>query len=234
MLKLYLVAFCACKFILGAKLPAPANGTATTPVFQDECKDPKLNDCPSTSICVDQFYGFTCQCKPGLQDKSPDKENPGRICVAGTDSAPEATPVPDVAEVTTPKRASKNKSRVHNANKTTDAPKEEETKSPLIDPVARDSGTTDKAGDQKAKGQDKTKDNSDASKQALRDTFTAFDTNKDGQIDFTELKAATKNNKLNLSDADVRLMLKTADRDGNGKVSFSEFQSLMRGRRTST
>jgi len=236
MLKLYLLAFCACKFVLGAKLPAPANGTASTPVFQDECKDPKLNDCPSTSICVDQFYGYSCQCKPGFVDKSTDKENPGRICLAGTDAgtaSPDATSAPD-AEATTPKRVSKNKSRAHSANKTTEAPpKEEETKSPLIDQVARDSGTTDKVGDQKGKGQEKNKDN-DAAKQALRDTFTAFDTNHDGQINFSELKAATRNNKLNLSDADVKLMLKTADRNGDGTVSFSEFQSLMRGRRTST
>jgi len=229
MLKLYLVALCVCKLVLGAKIPAPANGT---PVFQDECKDQKLNDCPAGSICVDQFYGFTCKCKPGLADKSPDKENPGRVCVPASDVAAEATPVPDEEEkVTTPKRVSKNKSRVHNANKTTEAPKEDETKSPLIDPVARDSSATDK--DQKPKGHEKGKDN-EAAKLALRDTFTAFDTSKDGQINFSELKVATRNNKLNLSDADVKLMLKTADRNGDGLVSFGEFQSLMRGRRTST
>lgn len=68
-------------------------------VFRDECKDPSLNDCPPTSVCVDQFYGFVCQCKPGFVDKSPNiQDNPGRVCVqdgaAGTNGtiAPEAIP----------------------------------------------------------------------------------------------------------------------------------------------
>lgn len=88
-------------------------------VFKNECNDPNLNDCPSTSICIDQFYGFACQCKPGLVDKSPNiKENPGRVCEPATDGdgggdGSEAAQAGNVVEetATTPKSARKNKSR---------------------------------------------------------------------------------------------------------------------------
>lgn len=62
-------------------------------VFKDECKDPSLNDCPATtSICIDEFYGYSCQCKPGFVDRSPDRENPGRLCVPANEAQAAAPP----------------------------------------------------------------------------------------------------------------------------------------------
>lgn len=142
----------------------------------------------------------------------------------------------------------------------TTLPKDDVTKAPL-DQIARDAGTeiapkkkvsskqrgltasASSAGASASNGlaaslssaiQKQKEKDPDTSKAALRDTFTLFDANSDGHINFPELRAATRNNKLNLSDADVKLMLRTADKNHDSKVSFDEFHNLMKGRRSSS
>ncbi len=64
--------------------------------------------------------------------------------------------------------------------------------------------------------------------QDLRESFVLFDTNGDGFIDASELKAAMKNfYAVDLSDADVAEMIAEADSDGNKKIDFVEFKAMM-------
>ncbi|VDO52382.1 unnamed protein product [Haemonchus placei] len=47
----------------------------------DECARPSLNGCHKDANCIDKQEGYTCECKPGFADVSPDRTNkPGRIC----------------------------------------------------------------------------------------------------------------------------------------------------------
>nr|CDJ97533.1 EGF and von Willebrand factor and SEA domain containing protein [Haemonchus contortus] len=47
----------------------------------DECARPSLNGCHKDANCIDKQEGYTCECKPGFADISPDRTNkPGRIC----------------------------------------------------------------------------------------------------------------------------------------------------------
>ncbi|XP_063588470.1 mucin-5AC-like isoform X2 [Penaeus indicus] len=47
----------------------------------DECKDPKLHDCHSDAICVNEFGSFTCRCLPGYTDRyEDDPMEVGRHC----------------------------------------------------------------------------------------------------------------------------------------------------------
>ena len=57
----------------------------------------------------------------------------------------------------------------------------------------------------------------------LRAAFDLFDADKDGKIDFQELKAALKALKQPSSDVDVRKMIALVDEDGDGVVNFDEF-----------
>ncbi|CAD5215432.1 unnamed protein product [Bursaphelenchus okinawaensis] len=45
----------------------------------NECQDNRLNNCSPDADCIDQAEGFTCQCKTGFADISPDGQV-GRIC----------------------------------------------------------------------------------------------------------------------------------------------------------
>ncbi|CDW57449.1 Ldl recept a and EGF CA domain containing protein [Trichuris trichiura] len=53
----------------------------------DECKDTRTNDCDPNSTCLDLPSGYTCRCKAGFRDASPEpKHYPGRRCSACTPS----------------------------------------------------------------------------------------------------------------------------------------------------
>lgn|ERR1719195_470028 len=59
--------------------------------------------------------------------------------------------------------------------------------------------------------------------QQLRSTFKLFDENGDGFIDAKELKQTLANLGNKLSDAQIEAIMKEADMDKDGKVSFAEF-----------
>jgi len=61
----------------------------------------------------------------------------------------------------------------------------------------------------------------------LRKAFNHFDTDHDGFITQKELKKAMKKNKMYLSKAEINIMMREADNDGDGRVSFEEFVQMM-------
>ena len=61
----------------------------------------------------------------------------------------------------------------------------------------------------------------------LRKAFNHFDTDHDGFISSKELKKAMKKNKMALTKAEINVMMREADMDGDGRVSFEEFVSMM-------
>ncbi|KHJ44769.1 EGF-like domain protein [Trichuris suis] len=46
----------------------------------DECADPTLNTCDRNALCLDDLFGYRCQCPEGYLDVSPVPSNPGRAC----------------------------------------------------------------------------------------------------------------------------------------------------------
>ncbi|VDN97883.1 unnamed protein product [Rodentolepis nana] len=66
-----------------------------------------------------------------------------------------------------------------------------------------------------------------------RAAFKFFDKNGDESISTDELKHVLKTLHLKLSDNEVDEMIKEADLDGNGLISFEEFKNMMRKPQTS-
>ncbi|XP_065827890.1 calmodulin-like [Oscarella lobularis] len=66
-----------------------------------------------------------------------------------------------------------------------------------------------------------------ASDDYIRAAFDAMDRNGDGYIDPIELKQVMENFGEQLSDDDVEEMIREADVDGDGRVDFEEFHTLM-------
>ncbi|OZC08479.1 hypothetical protein X798_04540 [Onchocerca flexuosa] len=48
-------------------------------VVINECEFPQLNDCHPNADCIDEPTSYTCRCKQGFMDISPNKK-PGRVC----------------------------------------------------------------------------------------------------------------------------------------------------------
>jgi calmodulin len=67
----------------------------------------------------------------------------------------------------------------------------------------------------------------DARREALRETFDRFDTNGDGFISAHELTAAMRAMDPNTPQDDIDDMLRAADLDGDGQISFDEFARMM-------
>ncbi|KAJ1963296.1 calmodulin-like 3, partial [Dipsacomyces acuminosporus] len=61
----------------------------------------------------------------------------------------------------------------------------------------------------------------------LRDAFSAFDRNSDGNITIKELGSLLSSLGENFSEPGLQNMASEADTDGNGTIDFSEFVSLM-------
>jgi len=57
--------------------------------------------------------------------------------------------------------------------------------------------------------------------------FESWDTNKDGQISFQELKTAVQKTGQNLSDEDINSIFAIGDADQNGEIDMQEFMTLM-------
>mmetsp|Transcript_6634 Transcript_6634/g.18506 ORF Transcript_6634/g.18506 Transcript_6634/m.18506 type:complete len:90 (-) Transcript_6634:1199-1468(-) len=61
----------------------------------------------------------------------------------------------------------------------------------------------------------------------LRKVFEEFDTDNDGQLDRAEIKAGLTRLQLPVSAHHVDHVLETCDRDGDGMVSFDEFEAFV-------
>ncbi|CAC5377258.1 unnamed protein product [Mytilus coruscus] len=61
----------------------------------------------------------------------------------------------------------------------------------------------------------------------LREAFKIFDKNNDGKIDPNELKKVMVNIGEKLTDEEANEMIKEADVDGDGKVNYEEFVTMM-------
>ncbi|XP_076098159.1 calmodulin-alpha-like isoform X1 [Mytilus galloprovincialis] len=61
----------------------------------------------------------------------------------------------------------------------------------------------------------------------LKEAFSVFDQDGDGFINTKELKQVMANLGEDLADEDVMSMIKEADKDGDGKINFSEFFYMM-------
>lgn len=63
-------------------------------------------------------------------------------------------------------------------------------------------------------------DDTQRTQSEIRQAFRVFDIDGDGLIDADELRQTMANLGETLSDADVRAMIKEADKNGDGKVDF--------------
>eukprot|EP01099_Mayorella_cantabrigiensis_P002306 TRINITY_DN2016_c0_g1_i1.p1 TRINITY_DN2016_c0_g1~~TRINITY_DN2016_c0_g1_i1.p1 ORF type:complete len:149 (-),score=44.36 TRINITY_DN2016_c0_g1_i1:269-715(-) len=61
----------------------------------------------------------------------------------------------------------------------------------------------------------------------LRTAFQAFDQNGDGYISELELRDLLLTLGENVTDAEVKRILKQADQDGDGRINFAEFCKMM-------
>jgi calmodulin len=60
----------------------------------------------------------------------------------------------------------------------------------------------------------------------LNEAFTVFDKNGSGQVNFSELKHVLMNMGEKLSETEVDEMIREADTDGDGSISFDEFLAM--------
>jgi len=60
----------------------------------------------------------------------------------------------------------------------------------------------------------------------LRKAFEVFDRDHDGYVSAKDLKLAMRSLGEKLSEVELREMINEADKDGDGKVNFDEFQSM--------
>ncbi|XP_052103935.1 neo-calmodulin-like isoform X2 [Mytilus californianus] len=63
----------------------------------------------------------------------------------------------------------------------------------------------------------------------VRDAFRLFDKNGDGYVTAPELKTILSNNGEKISDEELDAMVKDADVDGDGKINYEEFVSMLEG-----
>ena len=63
----------------------------------------------------------------------------------------------------------------------------------------------------------------------MRNAFEAFDKDKSGEIDKSELKAIFAECGHVISEYDARQMIARADKDGSGTLNYEEFISAMYG-----
>merc|ERR1719410_2623124 len=66
-----------------------------------------------------------------------------------------------------------------------------------------------------------------ANETEVRAAFNSWDTNKDGQISFAELKAAVQRSGQKLSEDDLNAIFVVGDRDQNGEIDLDEFKAMM-------
>ena len=68
---------------------------------------------------------------------------------------------------------------------------------------------------------------SDEQKQEIKEAFELFDTDKDGCIDYHELKVAMRALGFDLKKAEVLKILRDHDKNGHGLMDFEDFASAL-------
>ncbi|KAG8942229.1 Calcium-binding component of the spindle pole body (SPB) half-bridge [Tulasnella sp. 424] len=68
---------------------------------------------------------------------------------------------------------------------------------------------------------------SDEQKQEIKEAFELFDTDKDGALDYHELKVAMRALGFDLKKAEVLKILKDHDKTGGGLIEFDDFAKIM-------
>ncbi|KAJ7065324.1 Ca2+-binding EF-hand superfamily protein [Mycena amicta] len=90
---------------------------------------------------------------------------------------------------------------------------------------------TSSAALQKAKRRTHTRpDLSDEQKQEIKEAFELFDTDKDGAIDYHELKVAMRALGFDMKKAEVLKILRDHDKNGQGLMEFEDFARIMADR----
>ncbi|XP_048874825.1 centrin-3 isoform X1 [Brienomyrus brachyistius] len=64
-------------------------------------------------------------------------------------------------------------------------------------------------------------------KQEIKEAFELFDTDKDKEIDYHELKVAMRALGFDVKKSDVLKILKDYDREGSGKITFDDFNEVV-------
>jgi centrin-3 len=67
---------------------------------------------------------------------------------------------------------------------------------------------------------------SDEQRQEIREAFELFDTDKDGSIDYHELKVAMRALGFDLKKAEVLKLLRDHDKSGHNLMEFEEFAKI--------
>jgi centrin-3 len=67
---------------------------------------------------------------------------------------------------------------------------------------------------------------SDDQRQEIKEAFELFDTDKDGAIDYHELKVAMRALGFDMKKAEVLKLLRDNDRAGDGLMDFESFQRI--------
>ncbi|KAG8899028.1 Calcium-binding component of the spindle pole body (SPB) half-bridge, partial [Tulasnella sp. 403] len=67
---------------------------------------------------------------------------------------------------------------------------------------------------------------SDEQKQEIKEAFELFDTDKDGALDYHELKVAMRALGFDLKKAEVLKILRDHDKSGAGLIEFEDFAKL--------
>uniref|UniRef100_A0A3B3YU62 EF-hand domain-containing protein n=1 Tax=Poecilia mexicana TaxID=48701 RepID=A0A3B3YU62_9TELE len=63
-------------------------------------------------------------------------------------------------------------------------------------------------------------------KHEIKEAFDLFDTDKDKEIDYHELKVAMRALGFEVKKVDVLKILKDYDREGSGKITFEDFSEV--------
>ncbi|XP_029940731.1 centrin-3 [Salarias fasciatus] len=73
----------------------------------------------------------------------------------------------------------------------------------------------------------KRKELTEEQKHEIKEAFELFDTDKDKEIDYHELKVAMRALGFEVKKVDVLKILKDYDREGNGKITFEDFSEVV-------
>ncbi|KAJ7690577.1 hypothetical protein B0H14DRAFT_2486831 [Mycena olivaceomarginata] len=68
---------------------------------------------------------------------------------------------------------------------------------------------------------------SDAHKTEIKEAFELFDTDKDGAVDYHELKVAMRALGFDLKKAEVLKILRDHDKSGHGLLNFEDFAKIV-------